>query len=339
VNRRCVFLLLMLVGVGLVPGGCGTTGPAIPSYDPNRPQIFLAGAEVDQAKSLAMGSAVSKGWKIVESSDSKLVVGRPLDVTAAASAVGEPVSTATVEVTTDFFKRQGGVSAVVGAVLDTDRGTKAARRIDFTESYKDELNRSLESLLQSWDENRWRVAAATPPSPTKIAPPEDEGTATSQVRFKQALEEEFSRSAEGTPAVVENAPVADSATESVPAASTASAWSAPAPAVAAPVAAASASPNVAPVEERYVAATPPPLSTDTRPASTSENMLVLNRAGERGVWGYYAEYYAKTQGCDVAESGAVLQQKQPEFEIHRVYCENGQSLLVKCNAGTCLGME
>jgi hypothetical protein len=68
-------------------------------------------------------------------------------------------------------------------------------------------------------------------------------------------------------------------------------------------------------------------------------MLALNRAAEPGVWAYYAEHYARIRGCEVSASGAALEEKQPEYEIHRVYCNDGQSFRVKCNAGTCGGLQ
>jgi hypothetical protein len=95
----------------------------------------------------------------------------------------------------------------------------------------------------------------------------------------------------------------------------------------------------APVEDRYAAATPPPVSTSAAPASPADSMLVLNRQAEPGVWAYYAEHYAKIRGCELSDDGAVLEQRQPEYEVHRVYCEGGQTFLVKCNAGACRGLE
>jgi hypothetical protein len=68
-------------------------------------------------------------------------------------------------------------------------------------------------------------------------------------------------------------------------------------------------------------------------------MLALNRQTEPGVWAYYAEHYAKIRGCELSENGVVLEEKLPEFELHRVHCENQKTFLVKCNAGTCRGME
>ncbi len=176
-KRRLFFVLPMLVSIGWLLGGCSSTGSPLLSYDPNKPQTLLPGAEVEQAKSLAMGSAVTKGWQVIESSDNRLVVKRPLDTASAQSATGEPVSAASVEVRSDFFKRQDGVNVVVGATLVANKGSKEEKRIDFTETYRDDLNRSLTSLRRAWDENRWRVTSSTPPIQPKQALPEDEDIA------------------------------------------------------------------------------------------------------------------------------------------------------------------
>lgn len=319
-NRRFFFVLPMLMGIGLFVGGCSSTGSSLLSYDPNKPRTFLPGAEVEQAKSLAMGSAVTKGWKVVDSSDNRMVVKRPLDATAAQSVTGEPVSTASVEVESQFFKRQDGVDVVVGASLIANKGLKTERKINFTDSYKDDLNRSLNSLRRSWDENRWRVASATPPLPTKVAVAEDEDAASPATGFSDAQ-------------------VADSGAELTPDAGsavtpTALPSSAPVPVAAAPAAAA-----VAPVEDRTAGAVPPPVAASSAPAGPANNMLTLNRQAEPGVWAYYAEHYAKIRGCELSGNGTTLEQKQPEYEIHRVNCDNEKTFLVKCNAGTCRGME
>jgi hypothetical protein len=96
-------MLPVLAGVGLLMGGCATTGSSLLGFDPNKPHTFLAGAEVEQAKSVAMGSAVSNGWKVVESSNNRLVVRRPLNAAVAESVAGAPVSAASLEVKTDFY--------------------------------------------------------------------------------------------------------------------------------------------------------------------------------------------------------------------------------------------
>lgn len=305
----------MLGIVGTLLGGC-SSGSSVLRYESNKPQTFLAGAEVEQAKSLAMGSAVTNGWNIVDSSGNKLIVRRPLSVAAAQSITGAPVSTASVEVTSGFFKRQDGVDVVVGATMIENAGSKSQRKIDFTDNYKDDLNRSLNSLQQAWNENRWRVASATPPLQPKVADSESVGT-------------ESAPAAADTPRTPGSgsAYLADQSVQT----------SAAVPPVA--VAASPAASGAAPVEDRYAATTPPPRPS-TAPASPTENMMALNRQqGEQGVWTYYAEHYAKIRGCEVSDAGAMLQEKTSEHEVHRVYCEDEKTFLVKCNAGTCRGLE
>jgi len=55
----------------------------------DRPRTFLAGAEVRQAKSLAMGSAVTKGWKIIDATGRKLLIARRLDNATTKALIGE----------------------------------------------------------------------------------------------------------------------------------------------------------------------------------------------------------------------------------------------------------
>jgi hypothetical protein len=72
----------------------------------------------------------------------------------------------------------------------------------------------------------------------------------------------------------------------------------------------------------------------------TNNMLTLSTAPSgTGVWAYYAEHYARVRGCRLAGEGAVLMRKTPEHEEHRVYCEGGQTFLVRCNAGICRGLQ
>lgn len=326
-KRRSFVLLPMLISVGLLLGGCSTTGTSslntnTNTYDANKPQTFLAGADVEQAKSLAMGSAATKGWKIIDSSDDKLVVTRPLSAAAAQSIAGESVSAATVEVKSEFFQRQNGVDVVVDATMIANTGEKPQKRIDFTDSYKDDLNRSLNSLQRTWNENRWRVASATPPLATKTTDPQDDTTG-------------------GAAQTADAAQTVDTSSAYVTDQGAQTTTAAPAAAETAAVAASTAPSGAAPVEERYGATRPPPASNTaaTAPASPAENMMVLNRQGQQGVWTYYAEHYAKIRGCQISNTGAVLQEKTAEYEVHRVYCEDEKTFLVKCNAGTCRGLE
>lgn len=182
-KRHFFHLLPALICVAMLVGGCGTTGLRGPTgLDWSKPWTLLPSADVEQAKSVAMGSAVTKGWKIADASGKRLLVKRPLGTAEAEAVVGEPISTPLVEVRTDFRKRRGGVavSAAAAVVGDktTKKGKKAAVRVDVTESYQDGLNLSLGALRRSWEEHHRRAtaAAAWPAKDTKDATSKEEGT-------------------------------------------------------------------------------------------------------------------------------------------------------------------
>lgn len=58
-------------------------------------------------------------------------------------------------------------------------------------------------------------------------------------------------------------------------------------------------------------------------------------SGAVGTWAYYAERYAESQGCVLANSGARLESAGAEWERHRVPCQDGSSLQVYCRFGDC----
>jgi len=181
VNRCCFYPLPVLIAVVTLVSGCGTTKlPDLVAPKENRPWVFLVGAKVQEAKSLAMGAAVTKGWKIADASGDKLLVRRPLSITTAQAITGEPVATAAIEVKTDFDKRRTGVNVIVATTIVADKLTekreKSTVRVDVTENYKEALNRSLSALRQSWEQNRWRIATAMRPSPTKDVTSKDKDT-------------------------------------------------------------------------------------------------------------------------------------------------------------------
>lgn len=195
-----------MLGVVLFVGGCGSTGLIKPNFgglaklkelvsmedlaklkefvslkeflDDDKPRTFLPGAEVRQAKSLAMGSAATKGWRIVDAAGDKLLIGRSLDAAAARELTDELVMEPWVRVKTDFNARRGGVDVVAGATMIATKVTgkeeKSMLEIEVTDRYRDELNRSLEALRQSWEQNRQRIATATGPVSAEEAAPEGE---------------------------------------------------------------------------------------------------------------------------------------------------------------------
>lgn len=335
-NARFLFNSLLLTATVLIAAGCAT-GPS-PSADaqpePNLPRTFLSGANVEQAKGLAMGTAVSKGWKIVESSDDRLLFRRPLNPAASGSAPGASTPTR-VEVQTDFFQRQGGVDVALRAWAITNDGKKGEQKQDYTERYRDDLMQSLTSLRSAWERSRGRVATSVPPLPTSSVAAQGEEPGVG-------------------PDATTGTQVSDTTGDTGPGEGVRTAWaegsSSPAPPAVEPEAPGSAPPTV-PIESRQVETTPAgptpsPISTGAiagptaRPSSDpASNMMVLNEPASTGMWAYYAEHYAKTHGCSLGGQGARLVEKRPGFEVHRVHCEGQQDYLVKCNAGVCQGVQ
>ena len=213
-NRRCFYPLPVLIAVVMLVSGCGTTElPDLVDFKGNKPWIFLAGAKVQEAKSLAMGSAVTKGWQIADTAGDKLLVKRPLSAATAEAIAGEPVAMAAIEVKTDFNQRRAGVDVIVAAAMVThkltEEGEKSAVRVDVTENYKETLNRSLNALRQSWERNRWRIAAAMRPALTKGKVSEDEDRGDT---FGTGADGKTDTPAPPPPKKAAAAPVADSST-------------------------------------------------------------------------------------------------------------------------------
>jgi len=140
------------------------------AFDISGPSTLIAGARVDDVRSVAMGAARSKGWEIVKASDQKVVMRRPVspDAPQAVEAGLGPGSPASIEVTSLFRQAPGGVSVALNAQLVTQVQGKGGdgrgeQRTDYTESYRDNLTRSLDSLRSTWAAHHQRVARALPP--------------------------------------------------------------------------------------------------------------------------------------------------------------------------------
>ncbi len=137
------------------------------------PSTVIAGARVDEVRSVALGLARSKGWTVVSASDQKVVLRRPVSPDAPQAVelgLAENGAPPSVEVTSVFRQAPGGVNVTVNAQLlarvqgqEKDAGEPAEQRIDYTESYRDSLLRSLETLRSTWAANHQRVARALPP--------------------------------------------------------------------------------------------------------------------------------------------------------------------------------
>ena len=358
---------LIALSVALL-GGCAGTPPQAPEWDiGNRPQILIPGALRSDVKGLAMGSARSKGWTIVRSKDDQLVMQRPLDpASPSALAAGAASSTIppVVEVTSAFVEQPGGVVVALGAELVMQPpGEPAPRRVDYTETYRDALTQSLESLRSNWTANRQRLANAIPPQTShteaeiaSAAAGANSANPLVQV-WAQTLEEETAAkqtrgTSTSTVAPTPTAPSRPTRTGPTPeprvAATPAATPTPPPPAPAVPASRPTRTP--APVVEgsSTVSSRPvpaptaqpailPPVPVESVPPG--ENMMTLNQAGGTGTWAYYAEQYARLRGCNLTDQGSLLIETRSDGEIHKVPCVGSDSYLLKCQNGVCRGLQ
>ncbi len=54
-----------------------------------------------------------------------------------------------------------------------------------------------------------------------------------------------------------------------------------------------------------------------------------------GLWAYYAERYARAAGCNLDARGATLVNSNRREELHRVFCDNQDPVMVRCDNQGC----
>jgi hypothetical protein len=245
------------------------------------PSTVIAGARVDEVRSVALGLARSKGWTVVSASDQKVVLRRsvspdaPQAVELGLADNGAPPS---VEVTSVFRQAPGGVNVTVNAQLlarvqgqGKDAREPAEQRIDYTESYRDNLLRSLESLRSTWAAHHQRVARALPPI-----------TAAGQAAAETAAELNRDDTATGTPEAAPlqsplpptGAPTAwgtgtDEEAEPIVQAVAPAPRGEPAPSKAAPVTASARAPTPPPAQGKAAGQPKPPGAAPAKPLATT----------------------------------------------------------------------
>lgn len=323
-SARALFAALAAIALVLAGCGGGPTRPDTPErFDPTKPNLYFAGADVETVRSVAMGKAVTQGWQIVDANDERFVVRRPLAAAAAESVVpGSSLSPRppVIEVQTDLVPQPHGVIVAVAANVVVDPGSEAETRIDYSDTYRADLMRSLARLRRDWAETRGRIAAAIPDLP---APQPTENSLAEWLATPNASE------VDGLATEPEPVPVVEPSEQPVTPTDTLAV--APPPSEPEP----SVPPTAAAPRADILPTAPPATASPDLP---NRDVLVLDPT-PTGVWAYYAEHYAQVRGCNLAGKGAVLIDKTERAEIHRVYCEGGRSLLVKCNLGTCRSLE
>ncbi|WP_200373712.1 hypothetical protein [Thiocystis violacea] len=364
----------------LLLAGCAS-GPTTSSLDQaqadalsqvdiaNLPQTLLPGARLSEVKSLAMGAARGKGWKMGDSVKDRLVVTRPADTAYLASVVpgaGAPPGS-TLEVTSFFMETGGGVNVASKAeVVSPAMGGQPPARIDYTDAFRDTLTQSLDSLSDSWSRHRDRLARATPPadgwkdpwadSPhgsasrapapaadsmetARLEPPAPANQSPPAPPANPRPEPTYSAQPALRPATTPAPRTAESPTRS--------ATGVPIPTYKRPT----PEPRYRPSGAAPVVDATSALSTQrpSEPApyqaprlSSRENMMSLPETRTSGAgpvsWSANAEQYARQRGCQVSTEGSQLIESRQDGEVHKVPCEGSDSFLVRCQNGTCQGL-
>lgn len=350
-----VWLSCGLIGLGL--GGCATAPrhgievgpPAQPWETGQLPTLTLAGARETEVKALAMGAARARGWTLTETAEQHSVAQRPFPGATDAS---------TLEVTSYFVQRPGAVAVYLAAARLSQGADGTPLREDVTEQLRPTLMQSLESLRQSWNLYHPRVARAAPPTRAPAgAYAEEDDLPTADLVADQPSDPAPVAAGARAPTAAETAPIP--APAPAPALAPAPVPSA-APTLAAPR---PGSTGGAPVTDATLGG-PTPIRREPPPAASmpalagpvgaspsaaaapplpapvpQDHMLTLPSASARQVtWTYYAEQYARLNGCDIADQGALLIEARGDGEIHRVPCIGQNSVLVLCERGECRGL-
>lgn len=344
-------LLLVLITFGA--SGCASTPRVAQNeYEPDgQPSTFLAGARVDDARSVAMASARSKGWTLVSTDGDALILQRAIapdspQVKALGTLPGAPAPL--IEVNATFVQHNQGTEVGLRAFVIVNPGTEDTNRIDYTHDYQNNLAISLSSLQSAWLATGHRLTTPAPlpatpaaPAPDDITNPEalaaTEALATSSASQDAYLGDLDQRAAAPGSGFFDTAwgdatkPIDDTPWREQDAQWSDGDHGASRVDISTNTSASDAPWSAEPILDR---------STQTPDlAPTSNQMLVLDSSTRTGIWAYYAEQFAQQQGCAVDDAGAVLLRKTSAFELHEVGCRQQANLLIKCEAGVCQSMS
>jgi hypothetical protein len=340
--------------LALLLAGCATQPGMVMVGDiSDLPQTLLPGAELQHARSIAMGSARSKGWTIKESAPNRILLERELrrdSPQAVALGLGQSATPPRIQVETDLVERSDGVIVALRSFVLADPGLETEQRIDYTRDYESELMISLSALQTAWLNNRAKIAADVPVPDAAVAAAQGEADAASDGTGEAVLAD--------TAPEVEPAPASDQRASSGPVSTSTDVTMRPPPAPAASAAVAAPASNAEPMPSPVL----PPLTSTRLPApssaglpsstvpavagpigdarpSTTNDMLVLDSSARKGLWAYYAEDYARLRGCAVDDLGAVLLQETSSYELHEVHCSGSANFLLRCQGGVCEEMR
>ena len=334
----------VLICIAAALAGCASGGGMSSIDVGNRPTTLLVGAEPFYARSLAMGSAKSKGWRLLQTNDKEILLERDLDSTSPQAValglqdLGQPHK---LRVRSQFSPRADGVLVVLDASIVANPGSKEEKRVNVTDEYRADLERSLSSLNRAWLANRDKI---TSPIPLPDEAPEDEPSKAPDV--SQTVAEATATPASPAPASIAPAPVTAAAVATPPAieptprpASPTGTGGAPIQSVQLNADSTPTSPSLPPAPTPTDALPATPSTGSASPTAVENEMLVLAPGNDKGIWSYYAEQYASLRGCRVGERGAVLMQKTPDFEVHEVFCDGTNNYLLRCQGGICRSLR
>ncbi|WP_201063249.1 MULTISPECIES: hypothetical protein [Thiorhodovibrio] len=352
----------VLVCLAFLVSGCGSTPTSTGSFISitGEPNTLLQGAAVEEARSVAMASARSKGWAIVsgdklqaQSSSvtdvpPELILERNLSASSAQAVAlgalpGGPAPKVRVWVT--LVPQEQGTEVGLRAFVIVNPGTESEKQLEYTDDYSDDLAISLSALQSAWLATGHRLAVTAPvpeapaPAPDNMfdSNPEASTGAESDMPESDRSGSNLANSnwtqapwVESTPAGIDEIRSAEPAFEPAQgeARGAASAYGDQAAQV-------TSSPDDFVSGDTLVRA--PTSAADSN--SAPNRMLVLDPGARTGTWAYYAEQLARQMGCEVSGNGAVLLQKTPNFELHEVSCRDGANRLVKCEGGICRSMQ
>ena len=86
-----------------------------------------------------------------------------------------------------------------------------------------------------------------------------------------------------------------------------------------------------------VAKTPAAKVPATKPAA-AKTAGTAKPAAKKVNWSAAAEKYARQKGCKVSGKGTQLIESRKDGEVHKISCTGADSVLVKCQNGTCKGL-
>lgn len=288
-----------------------------PAADAPPPGVFLKGATVPRAKALALDAAMLRGWHVAASGRDHSLFETILEEPASPGPLDDrlPPERTLLRIRADFIATPAGVNAYLRAEEVWWAGAIREWRTDVTEPYRANLMRALNSLERQWVEVYRQRPGTVPRTP----------------RVRVETEGLQSPSATGLPAETETS-------EGAPAVRVA------------PLPVTADADATAPPDDTG-AAMPPSLTPDQAPdqAPASGPPLMLDPAAETtpapepapqqyavGIWAYYAEQSARERGCEPADWGAVLiGDGGGASELHRVYCADGSTLVVRCDRERC----